>query len=85
MLCVVLAPSALHLFDLLVKHPGGHRCQTDAEVQEAVSIHKAKNSMQKACILFYLYSCKCTEKDCVLLHYTMLAQARSAVLAGFFF
>jgi hypothetical protein len=36
-LCGVLAPSDFHLFGPLEKHLGGHKCQTDAEVQEAVS------------------------------------------------
>ena len=31
-----LSPSALHRFSLLAKHLGGHRCQSDAEVQETV-------------------------------------------------
>jgi hypothetical protein len=34
---VELAPGDFHLFGLLKKHLGGHICQTDVEVQEAVS------------------------------------------------
>jgi len=32
----VLVPSDFHLFSRLQKHIGGHSCQTDAEVQDAV-------------------------------------------------
>ena len=35
-LCGVLVPSDFHLFSCLQKHIGGHSCQTDAEVQDAV-------------------------------------------------
>lgn len=35
-LCGVLVPSDFRLFSCLQKHVGGHICQTDAEVQDAV-------------------------------------------------
>jgi hypothetical protein len=35
-LCGVLAPNDFYVFGPLNKHVCGHRCQTDAEVQEAV-------------------------------------------------